>query len=324
MLRSLAVVLEEPERLALATARRSTRRRRAMSSSRPLERRQRRHGAAALSPAACRLSPAWAIRWCPAMRPSATSSTPAPNAGAAGRRARVRSRRALLRRRARPSRRRGVASRRARRARRADRRRARREAACCSRSPRPRCTRSRRARPDGATLIVGHGVLGRLLARLAVARGRRAAVVWEKQPRARATARCGYAVIDARTTTRGATIARSSTSAATPQCSTRSFSGSRRGGEIVLAGFYDTRRASPSRRPSCARRASASPRNGREGDLARGRALVDVGRAVARRSHHPPPPGGRGARSLSDRVRRSALPQDGSRLEDARMSAMAF
>jgi 3-hydroxyethyl bacteriochlorophyllide a dehydrogenase len=37
------------------------------------------------------------------------------------------------------------------------------------------------ADPDGANLIVGHGVLGRLLARLALARGRQPPVVWETE-----------------------------------------------------------------------------------------------------------------------------------------------
>jgi 3-hydroxyethyl bacteriochlorophyllide a dehydrogenase len=52
------------------------------------------------------------------------------------------------------------------------------------------------AAPDATppALIVGHGVLGRLLARLAVARGA-APVVWERNP-ARAHGAAGYTVID--------------------------------------------------------------------------------------------------------------------------------
>jgi 3-hydroxyethyl bacteriochlorophyllide a dehydrogenase len=48
------------------------------------------------------------------------------------------------------------------------------------------------ARPEGATLIVGHGALGRLIARLAAARGL-APTVWETNP-ARADGALGYEV----------------------------------------------------------------------------------------------------------------------------------
>lgn len=90
-----------------------------------------------------------------------------------------------------------------------------------------------------AELIVGHGVLGRLLARLAVCTGA-SPVVWEKNP-ARATGAVGYRVIDPDDDTAGV-----------PRTAYRSIydvSGDAslvepllarlaRGGEITLAGFY--------------------------------------------------------------------------------------
>jgi len=90
------------------------------------------------------------------------------------------------------------------------------------------------ASPD---LIIGHGVLGRLLARLAVIAGGPPPTVWETNP-IRAHGAVGYEVISAESDTRrdyraiydvsgdstllGALIGRLS-----------------RGGEVVLAGFYD-------------------------------------------------------------------------------------
>ncbi len=86
-------------------------------------------------------------------------------------------------------------------------------------------------------LIVGHGVLGRLLARLAVIAGA-APTVWERSP-ARAEGAQGYAVVDPRADERRdyACI-----------CDVSGDSGLldslidrlAPGGEIVLAGFYDT------------------------------------------------------------------------------------
>jgi 3-hydroxyethyl bacteriochlorophyllide a dehydrogenase len=84
--------------------------------------------------------------------------------------------------------------------------------------------------------IVGHGVLGRLLARIAVALGHEPPVVWEKNP-ARATGADGYAVLDPNDDPRR------------DYASIYDVSGDARlldsliarlapGGEIVLAGFY--------------------------------------------------------------------------------------
>ncbi len=85
-------------------------------------------------------------------------------------------------------------------------------------------------------LIIGHGTLGRLLARIAVLKGDQPPVVWEKNP-VRATGAEGYAVIDPATDTRrdyrcicdvsgDAKILDSLVPRLAP------------GGEIVLAGFY--------------------------------------------------------------------------------------
>ncbi len=90
-----------------------------------------------------------------------------------------------------------------------------------------------KAVPD---LIVGHGVLGRLLARLTVAAGAPAPTVWEIDP-ARRSGAVGYDVIDPETDERRdyTSIYDASGSAAVlPQLIGRIA----KGGEIVLAGFY--------------------------------------------------------------------------------------
>jgi 3-hydroxyethyl bacteriochlorophyllide a dehydrogenase len=90
-----------------------------------------------------------------------------------------------------------------------------------------------RAVPD---LIVGHGVLGRLLARLTIAAGAPAPTVWETAPGRRGGAR-GYAVIDPAEDTRRdyrAIYDASGNAAILDELIGRIA----RGGEIVLAGFY--------------------------------------------------------------------------------------
>lgn len=90
-----------------------------------------------------------------------------------------------------------------------------------------------RAVPD---LIVGHGVLGRLLARLTIAAGAPAPTVWETEPGRRSGAG-GYAVIDPAEDTRRdyrAIYDASGNSAILDDLVGRIA----RGGEIVLAGFY--------------------------------------------------------------------------------------
>jgi bacteriochlorophyllide a dehydrogenase len=86
-----------------------------------------------------------------------------------------------------------------------------------------------------AELIVGHGVLGRLLARLAVAAGQ-SPVVWERNP-ARAEGAQGYRVIDPKDDPRRdyrAIYDVSGDAGLLDQLIARLA----RGGEIVLAGFY--------------------------------------------------------------------------------------
>jgi 3-hydroxyethyl bacteriochlorophyllide a dehydrogenase len=87
-------------------------------------------------------------------------------------------------------------------------------------------------------LIVGHGVLGRLLARLALAAGG-APVVWETNPR-RATGATGYTVVhpdeDPRHDYRSIHDVSGDPSLLQPLMGRLA-----RGGEIVLAGFYSER-----------------------------------------------------------------------------------
>jgi len=91
--------------------------------------------------------------------------------------------------------------------------------------------------PGGPILIVGHGVLGRLLARLAVLSGAEAPVVWEKN-RARAGGAAGYEVTSSDDDQRRdyATIIEASGDGAILDSLLQRLGP---GGEIVLAGFYD-------------------------------------------------------------------------------------
>ncbi|MCP9221143.1 chlorophyll synthesis pathway protein BchC [Erythrobacter sp. LQ02-29] len=85
-------------------------------------------------------------------------------------------------------------------------------------------------------LIVGHGTLGRLLTRIAIARGMASPVVWEKDP-ARRAGRFDYCVTDAESDERrdyAAIYDCSGDAALLPELIGRIA----RGGEIVLAGFY--------------------------------------------------------------------------------------
>lgn len=86
-------------------------------------------------------------------------------------------------------------------------------------------------------LIVGHGVLGRLLARLTIAAGGAPPVVWETDP-ARAHGATGYEVTDAERDGRRdyASVYDASGRADLLDALIGRIA---RGGEIVLAGFYD-------------------------------------------------------------------------------------
>ncbi len=94
------------------------------------------------------------------------------------------------------------------------------------------------ARHQRAELIVGHGVLGRLLARLALALAAATPVVWERNPDRAG----GGARLPGRRSRRampGATTAPSTTSAATPALLDTLIARLAPGGEVVLAGFYE-------------------------------------------------------------------------------------
>lgn len=88
-------------------------------------------------------------------------------------------------------------------------------------------------------LIVGHGVLGRLLARLTLASGAPAPTVWETDPSRRHGAQ-GYAVIDPQEDDRRDYAAICDVSGYDEGLDSL-LSRLRKGGEIVLAGFYSQR-----------------------------------------------------------------------------------
>jgi 3-hydroxyethyl bacteriochlorophyllide a dehydrogenase len=86
-------------------------------------------------------------------------------------------------------------------------------------------------------LIIGHGVLGRLLARLTLAAGHKAPTVWETNP-ARRGGSDGYSVIDPGADDRrdyGVIVDVSGDSDILDSLIARMA----KGGEIVLAGFYE-------------------------------------------------------------------------------------
>lgn len=124
-------------------------------------------------------------------------------------------------------------------------------------------------------LIVGHGTLGRLMARMTIAAGAPPPVVWDNKP-ARRTGAQGYSVIAPKDDDRRdyANIYDASGDA---DCLDLLVPRLRRGGEIVLAGFYANR---PSFAFAPAFRAEARFRVAAEwgpDDLASTRALIESG-----------------------------------------------
>ncbi len=91
---------------------------------------------------------------------------------------------------------------------------------------------------DPPDLIIGHGVLGRLLARLTLAAGAAAPTVWETNPARRAGAE-GYPVVDPASDDRRDYRAICDVSGAGDLLNSL-IGRLARGGEVVLAGFYET------------------------------------------------------------------------------------
>lgn len=86
-------------------------------------------------------------------------------------------------------------------------------------------------------LIIGHGILGRLIARIAIATGGDVPAVWDANP-ARRDAGIGYDVIDPAADERRDYAAICDASGATDVLDI-AFSRLAKGGEVTLAGFYD-------------------------------------------------------------------------------------
>ena len=119
------------------------------------------------------------------------------------------------------------------------------------------------AAPDAVApdLIVGHGVLGRLLARLAMIRNVEPPVVWERNPARAPAPGAGYRVIDPAADTRGDYRAIYDVSGDSTILDSL-IGRLTRGGQITLAGFYEQPLSSAFLPRSCARHAFASPQSG--------------------------------------------------------------
>ena len=209
--------------------------------------------------------------------------------GRRDRRARVRAGRALLRRRSRPVRRRGLAARRAGPPRHSRSTRRSASRACCWRSPPPPITPSpARPRPE---LIVGHGVLGRLVGaacrRRSAATPDRVGTQSEIAARAPKATRSSSDDDDARRDYRS--ICDVSGDAHAARHADRRLAPR---GEIVLAGFYSEPLAfafPPAFMQEARIRVAAE---WQPADLAAVKALIEAGAALARRPHHPSRSGG--------------------------------
>ena len=116
--------------------------------------------------------------------------------------------------------------------------------------------------PDGRVpeLIVGHGVLGRLLARVVMALGHAAPTVWEMNPK-RMDGAEGYQVVAPSDDPRRnySSIVDVSGDSAILDTLIQRLAPQ---GEIVLAGFYSEGLTFTFPRPSCGKPAFVSPRNG--------------------------------------------------------------
>jgi 3-hydroxyethyl bacteriochlorophyllide a dehydrogenase len=86
-------------------------------------------------------------------------------------------------------------------------------------------------------LIIGHGVLGRLVARIAIAVGAPAPVVWERNPQ-RSTGATGYEVLDSSIDAKQDYRIICDVSGDSRLLDTL-ISRLQRGGELILAGFYE-------------------------------------------------------------------------------------
>jgi 3-hydroxyethyl bacteriochlorophyllide a dehydrogenase len=125
-------------------------------------------------------------------------------------------------------------------------------------------------------LVIGHGVLGRLLARCAIAMGHPAPLVWETNA-ARAAGAEGYEVVNPTDDTRRDYRAIYDVSG-DPNLLDTLIGRLAFGGEIVLAGFY-SERLSFSFPPAFMREAHLRvAAEWREADLPATRALVDSGK----------------------------------------------
>lgn len=126
-----------------------------------------------------------------------------------------------------------------------------------------------------ADLIVGHGVLGRLLARLSIAAGGAAPTVWETNP-ARQSGAAGYTVIDPAADDRRDYDSIYDASGDSTLLDTL-IGRLAKGGEVVLAGFYD-RALSFNFPPAFMREARIRvAAEWRPEDLAATAALIDTG-----------------------------------------------
>ena len=157
-------------------------------------------------------------------------------------------------------------------------------------------------------LIVGHGVVGRLLARLTMAAGGEAPTVWDLDVTRRDGA-TGYPVLhpdqDDRRDYRCIYDATGDSAILDTLISRLA-----RGGEVVLAGFYPAP-LSFAFPPAFMREARLRDRRGMDTGRPDGHARSGRSRrAQPRRSDHPPPSGNGRPRGLSDSVFRSLLPED--------------